>query len=152
MVAAVCALLALLALIWSVRQMLLGISSNGWPGVPGTILKSKFSEVDPGGSASADEDDDRGDRSYQNKVSYSYNFKAREYTGSRIRFPDSAGGFFQALFLALRYKPGCAVKVHVNPADPRVSVLEPGVSLTCVGYVLLSMVFLLVSLSALRGD
>lgn len=94
------------------------ITSAGWPTVEGEIERTGV-DMDAKLEAFA----------YVPVVRYHYRIGDREYVNDRIAFGGRCSSVFRrfAAAVATQYGKRSAVTVHVSPADPSVSVLEPGV-------------------------
>lgn len=99
-------------------------ASTGWPTVEGTVTSAETRIArHPAG--------DRARSSTKAVVVYSYSVEGIKYSSDRISFvQDGAGSGHEAHQIVRRYPFGKKVKVYFNPDDPRVSVLEPGMSLS----------------------
>ena len=93
-----------------------GITATRWPSVQGRITTAKMQE-NPGRW-----------RSWEPKVTYTYEVAGTTYTGSRVWFADGSTYFYSRALAALdRYALGRFVTVRYHPVDPSRSVLEPGI-------------------------
>lgn len=115
--------------------------STRWPAVAATIVTSEVILDTDGGT------------SYEARVAYRYGFGGQEHKGKRIRFGDVFSLNFPSVAHASerKYRAGTTVPVRVNPTNPRVSVLEPGINIFCIASILVSLFFLWVAISALRA-
>ncbi len=93
-------------------------ASEHWPSVEGKILSSRV--VRPKG--------DDGASLYAASVGYAYRVDGQEYFSSRVWFGDGNQSSFSsgAKEVVARYPQGKVVRVHYNPAKPKLAVLEPG--------------------------
>lgn len=99
------------------------IASAKWPSTEGEIISSYVEEVmnaDPEGG---------GGVSWHPRVSYRYSVVGREYTSKNIEAANIGLGTSHqyAREVVERYPMGAQVKVHYDPGNPGVAVLEPGI-------------------------
>ncbi|MAS94062.1 MAG: hypothetical protein CMO55_12775 [Verrucomicrobiales bacterium] len=84
---------------------------------------------------------------YQPTAGYTYQVDGTEYTGENIRFAEldyhNRGARNKAQKVIDPYSNYPTVKAYYNPADPSVSVLEPGVTLATFGAITDSILWLL---------
>ncbi len=111
----------------SLRDILRGLSSRGWPTTRGVVLASHA-----GGSLAGAGFVRRG--RYGPKVTYRYTVEGREYI-SDVRSFAGAGGSSGSggRRLAEAYPDGTEVTVHYHPGNPQLSVLLPGIGV--IGFV-----------------
>lgn len=87
------------------------------------------------------------------KVGYTYKVGGTEYTGDTIRFAEldfhRRGSRNKAQKVIDPYSNYPTVKTHYNPADPSVSVLEPGVTLATFGAITDSLLWLVIGIAIL---
>lgn len=115
-------------------------ASASWPSVPGQVISSTVTR----------QSDSDGSVSFSPEVSYRYQVGSQSYQGRRIKFGENAYGFrARAQSVADRYPVGHSVSVYYDPADPNLSVLEPGVSLGSYIVVCIGAVFVFFSLLAI---
>lgn len=130
--AAIFMLIGLLLLVPGVRRMVRGRESLSWPKAPGVILFSASTSI-----TSVDRNDDRDSESYGKKTSITtfnsplvveYEVNGRKHYSNTRRFGHLSGSSDQkwAAEIAERYPTGAKVQVAYSPADPDLSVLEPG--------------------------
>ena len=113
-----------------------GLRSKRWPTVRGRIVQVRMQPVDvvdPGGFPTKQ-------TMFKPVVQYRYSVNDREYTGSRLRMGGPGlGALSWAWSQTGVYAQGQEVIIHVSPADPRVSVLEPGIGGQIVAVILFGM-------------
>jgi hypothetical protein len=108
------------ALLWSLREIVLGAQSVHWPQAIGTIVVSKVREGR----------DSDGDRQYRGEISYRYTVAGNDFTCGRVRFFGDIGLNWSAPAARIveKYPVGATVTVRYKPGNPRQGVLEPGVN------------------------
>ncbi len=90
-----------------------------WPSADGNVIESKV--------VRKVSTDDEGNQSegYDLAVAYQYAVGERTYTGERIALAETTYGSRQAAEERLaRYRPGGAVRVKYDPANPASALLE----------------------------
>lgn len=94
-----------------------GVASEEWPETAGEILES-----------SVDAQSGRGGAVYVPSIRYRYAIGQSSYEGDRITFGGPVGTSWRrpAEEAVRRYAKGKRVVVRFHPADPAISVLEPG--------------------------
>lgn len=120
----------LLALIWifltflAFRLLMRGISSRNWPHVKGEILASGIAI------------DNYEGKSYQCQVSYSYKVGNSKYVGKKISLFDFGSGFKMLAKSHLKkYPKGRKVSIYYSPQNVNLAILEPGVKISYILYV-----------------
>ena len=108
--------LGVLALTAGYQRYWRGSASEGWPITQGSVI-----------AASTDTPDDSSDTAAYARFVYEYEVAGAKHYNNLRRFAEIEGGSQdEADRIATRYRKGAAVKVSYYPADPDVSVLEPG--------------------------
>jgi ribosomal protein L21E len=97
-----------------------------WPVVPGTIKSSGLEQF----MSAPSEPSERGQLTFQSKVSFAYRFNGIEYVSEHASLSGTVSSTSRALMqrYARKYPTGAKVQVYVNPLDPSDAVLEPRVS------------------------
>lgn len=100
----------------SAAPTLRSLAARSWPQVPCTIVSSQVIEHEG-----------RKGSTYEISIQYEYEFGGRAYTSSRYSFFDipSSGRSGKERVVA-RYPPGLRTVCYVDPANPEVAVLHPG--------------------------
>ncbi len=135
---------------WAVNLLWAAFASTRWPSAEGRVISSFVERVE-------EEDRLRRDSrteapSYRAAVTYSYRVGDSLYSGDRVFFGDYSSSFpGHARGICERYPPGRAIVVYYDPEDPRVSVIEPGVSVGAVIPLLIGLVFVAVGVIGLFG-
>ena len=130
-------------LLW---QLIKGMKAKNWPTAQGRVIDSRVST-----SVSYDDDGDRS-TTYGAEISYSYDIDGYEYRGNRRSFADySSSNRRRAEKIIARFAPGVDVPVYYNPEDPEKSVLEPGINVVSVLFLLLPGIFLVIGVLGLLG-
>ena len=130
-------------LLW---QLIKGMKAKNWPTAQGRVIDSRVST-----SVSYDDDGDRS-TTYGAEISYSYDIDGYEYSGHRRSFSDfSSSNRRRAEKIVARYAPGTNMPVYYRPDDPEESVLEPGINLVSVLFLLLPAIFLVIGVLGLVG-
>jgi hypothetical protein len=115
--------LGVLALSAGAQRVWHGYASLSWPTVPGVVV----SAMKGGGENGEDAPDDTTDIAAYARFVYRYEVAGVTHFNNLRRFAQVEGGSSQeADRIAQRYRMGAAVKVCYFPADPDISVLEPG--------------------------
>ncbi|HEV1284793.1 MAG TPA: DUF3592 domain-containing protein, partial [Bryobacteraceae bacterium] len=108
--------LGVLALTAGYQRYWRGSASESWPITQGSVI-----------AASTDTPDDSSDTAAYARFVYEYEVAGAKHYNNLRRFAEIEGGSQdEADRIATRYRKGAAVKVSYYPADPDVSVLEPG--------------------------
>lgn len=110
-----------LAFVFSYASLTQGAASENWSTAEGTITSSSISEV---GS--------KDNLTFQAHVHYQYEINEDEYHGDRLDFNSSGMSSSHRVDMqeiVRKYPAGKTVTVFYDPADPSISVLEPGVKL-----------------------
>ncbi|MDF1755155.1 MAG: DUF3592 domain-containing protein [Verrucomicrobiales bacterium] len=110
---------------WSVMEMMDAKASLKWPQTDGEIISS---EVKKRVRQNANQSGVRR-MLYKPEITYEFEVDGNRYESEKIAFGDSS--FFTkgpAAKIQSQYPVGKAVTVNVNPARPRQSVLEPGMT------------------------
>lgn len=132
MFAAIFMLIGLMLMVPGVRRMVRGRESLSWPKAPGVILFSTGTSI-----TSVERNDDRDSESYGKTTSSTtfnsplvveYEVNGRKHYSNTRRFGHLSGSSDAkwAEEIAERYPTGAKVHVAYSPADPDLSVLEPG--------------------------
>ncbi len=130
-------------LLW---QLIKGMKAKNWPTAQGKVVSSRVTT-----NISRDSDGDRS-TTYGAEINYRYEVDGYEYSGDRRSFADySSSNRRRAEKIIARFAPGAEVDVYYRPDDPEKSVLEPGINLVSVLFLLLPAIFLVVGLSGLLG-
>lgn len=114
-VSVVIALIGLAALGLGFVRVVAARRSAGWPQVDGTVLTSTVAgdgAVQP--------------PTWKAAVTYRYKVGGQDLRGKNITLEDFDGDRATAEAIAARYPKGAEVKVFYEPADPSISVLQPG--------------------------
>lgn len=115
-------------------------ASSDWPQTEAVITGARIEVIE--GSVSTDKP-----TRHLPKVGYTYQVEGTEYTGENIRFAEldfrHRGSRDKAQKVIDPYSNYPTVKAHFNPADPSVSVLEPGVTLATFGAITDSLLWIL---------
>jgi hypothetical protein len=112
--------LGVLALTAGYQRIWHGEASQRWPTTQGTVIVASTDEPD-------DTPGDTTDATAYARFVYEYEVAGTKHYNNLRRFAEVEGGSQeQAKTIATRYRKGAAVKVSYYPADPDVSVLEPG--------------------------
>ncbi|REJ86770.1 MAG: DUF3592 domain-containing protein [Planctomycetota bacterium] len=92
-------------------------ASQNWPVASGAVTDSRVT------TSQSDES-----TLYRAEVLYSYEVDGREYSSDVVWFGGNSSTSRRSgpAETVARYPVGAEVKVHYNPADPAVAVLEPG--------------------------
>ena len=105
-----------------------GVSSRSWGKIRGSITESSI--TGSGGSSSRT-------AHWDPKVTYCYTVDGCEFTGSRIAFGQpSYGKWLKAYKVITRYPVGSQTDVYAYPSNPSVCVLEPGVQMMPLFYLI----------------
>ena len=130
-------------LLW---QLIKGMKAKNWPTAQGRVVDSRVST-----SYSYDDDGDRS-TTYGAEISYRYDIDGSEYSGHRRTFSDfSSSNRRRAEKIVAQYMPGTDVPVYYRPDDPEESVLEPGINVVSVLFLLLPGIFVVIGVSGLLG-
>lgn len=105
---------------WGVRTILRAWASRRWPTAPGIILTS---EIVAGGDSESS--------SYKAMITYAYVVDGVEHRGDTLAVGmNHISGWLKSEERHVKkYPAGATVSVAYDPADPRVAVLEAGLSL-----------------------
>ncbi len=97
-----------------------------WPVVSGTIKSSGLEQF----MSAPSESSERGQRTFQSKVSFAYRFDGIDYVSEHASMGGKVSSTSRGLVerYARKYRNGAKVKVYVNPLEPSEAVLEPRVS------------------------
>ena len=101
-------------LIWAINRVLRAWHTTRWTIAMGVIDSVSILEAPRS-------------RKYEVQVTYRFVWEGQECVGDRCTWMPSTGSWEVCLDLAKIYEEGVTVPVYVNPADPRQSVLRPGV-------------------------
>lgn len=123
---AIFALCGVAMLAAGLRNLWLGHESRSWPSAEGEIV---YSVGDSTNSVTEDEDGTRTrSTTYSTRLVYRYEAGGFKRHGNVWRFGQLSGASEDwAQALAGKYPKGEKVKVAYDPADPDLSVLEPGI-------------------------
>ena len=110
------ALVGLIVAVFGVRAYQRARASVAWPFAEGRVIQS---EVVPGSEGTT-----------QPKIAYEYTVNGQPYQGDRLKAAHKNYGTSgsHARTCVERYPVGARVQVFYNPAEPRESALEPGLS------------------------
>jgi len=97
--------------------------STNWPVVEGTITNNEYVE--------------HKRQTGSVKITYSYNFKGKEYSNDRLSFSETSHVLSVVQRIRDKYPIGSKVKVFYNPGNPEESALEPGASGSSYAFVVL---------------
>jgi len=136
---------------WAANQLWKAFASTRWPSAEGRVISSSVEMVEEVHRLR------RGSRieapAYRAAVTYSYRVGDALYTGDRVSFGDYSSSIpGHARNICERYPPGKTIEVYYDPEDPRVSVIEPGVSVGAVMPLLIGLVFVTVGVIGLFGS
>lgn len=130
-------------LLW---QLIKGMRAKNWPTVQGKVVNSRVTT-----SVSRDSDGDLS-TTYGAEIDYRYEVDGYEYSGDRRSFADySSSNKRRAEKIVARFASGADVPVYYSPDDPQKSVLEPGINLVSVLFLLLPGIFVVVGVLGLLG-
>ena len=120
-----------------------GLSSAGWPTVPGVVLKSTVSQTEA--SQKSGTYTLGAYTFYVPELSFGYRVKDRDYTTKNLQFgrAEGSGDASEAAVLMLRYPVGAKVPVRYHPSDPSLAVVRSGVNSVVVWYLMAGLVFIL---------
>jgi len=93
------------------RDTIRAISSSSWPAADGIVTSSGFHGHG---------------KSRRWEVKYKYSVAAQPFEGTKLRFGADALPW-ERNKVAARYAAGTPVKIHYNPSDPKVSVIQSGI-------------------------
>ena len=127
------------------------VSSNRWPFVIGELESTDLKEVVYRGR----EVDGTVDSASAWVVNFRYSYRVadRDYAGSRVTYSDGINKTARALRrLQDRYRGKSSVQVYYNPANPRQSVLVPGLSIFNFTPLITSILFVLAGLFIYSHD
>ncbi|NIQ38789.1 MAG: DUF3592 domain-containing protein [Proteobacteria bacterium] len=116
----------------SARRLRWGRMSEQWPTAEGKVIKSKIEEVRS-----------RHGTAYKPVVIYTYEIDGTVLEGNKVMFRQHKHSYDVARKITRRYRRGTIVTVYHHPRNPRVSVLEPGISRGNFGIVVFALVLLL---------
>ena len=121
------------------KQKELGKSSQNWPTVQGRVLESSVDCHRRSGSERSGSGTE-----YTPKVNYSYSVDGRKYEGDRLAV-GHLGVDFQshAKDVVMDYPKGKKITIYYMPADPSVSILEPGTQYVSSGLQLFGVVLII---------
>lgn len=122
-----------------------GIQSKNWPKVEGSIRRS---EVDVHYSM----DEDGPSRDFSADIYYEYTVDGRDYGGATVKMGYSdvqgKGSSHQAVD---EYPEGSTVDVYYDPDNPREAVLEPGIPLKTIIFMILAPLFIFIGAAIFLG-
>jgi hypothetical protein len=115
-------LLGIIVSITALASFIEALSSKRWPQYNATLIESSVRSRTTSSGASG--------RAYTPVARYEFSFNEKTYEGSQIDFSATSASekWAQGVIDTLREK-GEFLRVHVNPLDPTVSVIYPGVRL-----------------------
>ena len=121
-------MVGILQFCWCIRDSVAAVQASGWPTAVGTVSHSEVYE-------------DRGGRgvAYVPKVTYNFDVRGRNFTGSRVYFNEGGEIESSARRVISSLPVGAHVSVHYNPAQPADSVLYPGLRWTSFAWLGLSV-------------
>jgi len=92
--------------------------SNRWPAVSAKLLSAEVRSKVGSGS----------DQTYAPSVEYAFSFNGQDYKGNTVDYSAMSGSeaWAKKIIDVLKNK-GAALTVRVNPEDPQMNVLNPGV-------------------------
>jgi len=123
-------LMGVFIFIWGAWSAKNGKASEEWADASGFIIKSYIKAPD-GDIATARDKFGR----FQTKIIYQYTAGGRLYSGSNIAFGDfSIRSRKQAITVSQKYPEGKRITIYYDPDNPGNSVLEPGISMNCYGF------------------
>ncbi len=121
--------LALMLFVTAGWEWYIGADSKSWPQTPGRIVDSRRELTDSGGMQQLPT------TSYTVKFAYEYLVDGERYRSDRV-----AISLFAVGGLVETYEEGSVATVYYQPGNPRLSVLQPGVSwATVILYVTVAM-------------
>lgn len=115
-------------------------ASAEWPTEKGII---NVSEVIKHESTTGTGTKKRRTVTYNAKIHYKYSVKGKSYTSTNVTFGQSTKGAGE---IVNHYPIGKKVNVFYNPEDPKVAVLEPGVSMASYLFLGFGILFTLMGL------
>jgi hypothetical protein len=80
---------------------------------------------------------------YHAKIHFKYSVKGKSFTSNNVTFGQSTKGAGE---IVNHYPIGKKIKVFYNPQDPKVAVLEPGVSMSSYLFLGFGILFSLMGL------
>jgi len=113
--------LGMLALTAGLQRAWRGWASQNWPTTQGAVIFASRGGGEDGGDAP----NDSSDAAHLVRFVYQYEVAGAKHFNNVRRFAEVEGGS-EVEQVASRYRQGAGVKVSYFPADPDVSVLEPG--------------------------
>lgn len=130
-----------------VRQSWEAWQSSNWPRVTGIITAADTAFATQTHTVDKREGQTvRGQREVTTEVwsprlTYSFEIDGRKYEGHRIAVADvPSDKYSDATDVVKRYAVDTPVTVYVHPADPTLSVLEPGITFGAVGPIIIGAV------------
>lgn len=124
-----------------------GLATGSWPTTEGVITASNTTSKTRSSSSGSGRT-----RVYRAKIEYAYEVNGEHIVGHRITAqPRWRGSSRTADNDRLTYPRDAAVTVHYDPADPRSSVLEPGVNTSSYGWLAGGLLMLVVGVAARLG-
>ena len=114
---------------WIIWDLVTYQRAQGWEEVPAVIVRAEL-ESHSGGD---------GGPTYEATADYTYQYKGRQYAGSRVSFStgsDNVGSFQQNTHRTLKkhQKSGEPFRCYVNPSDPTEAVLFRGMRWEMIGF------------------
>ena len=94
-------------------------TSQSWPVTTGSITRADLQE-----HISYDDDTGGTTRSYEPRITYTYNVAGQPLTSTKIGFGANSFDYNHAQEILNRYPVGTPVTVHYDPNDPGKAVLE----------------------------
>jgi len=132
-------------LILGINLIRKGIQSKTRPKVEGTIRRS---EVDVHYSV----DEDGPSRDFSADIYYEYSVEGKDYGGATIKTGYSeVKGKGNSQRAVDEYPEGSTVDVYYDPENPQDAVLEPGIPLKTIVFMILGPLFILIGAAIFLG-
>ena len=131
-------------------------ASERWPRTTARVSRS-----DAASATSYDREEHTTSVTYSTNIEYRYQVGGREYTGSRRHFgqTEGSGDSSEAEVLRFRYPANAGITVAYDPADPSMSVAEPGFDMEALwlpgaglGFAVPSIMFIVLWFGMSRGN
>ncbi len=123
-------------LVMSLRNVVRGLQSLGWPASDGVIESSNTKA----------QEDSEGGTSWSIDIVYRYRVAEIEYVGKRLAFGYLASPKSALNSLLQKYPAGRRVTIQYSPSNPKLAVLEAGISPSVWGILAFAAAFLSVGL------
>lgn len=107
-----------IGIIISGKTVIHAITSKRWPRIKAKITESDIGAGWPGDGAKI---------VYKPTIKYQYTFESNTYENDNFDFSKEALTKDKAILKTNTFHVGKEIEVHVNPAHPQVSVVNPGV-------------------------